>query len=195
MVWRVVRPRIGREPPSSLPVIVLDPGHGGGDPGAIGPGGTYEKHVNLAIALAVAQILAGPTLPVLTRRTDTAMSLAERAGLANTRRATVFLSIHANGSEHPHASGTETFHYPGSIRGAALASLVQQRLVAIIGRVDRGVKAADFHVLRETHCPATLAEVAFLTNPEEARLLTDPRFQRRAGAALARAIVDYLRRR
>jgi len=179
---------------AALPVVVIDPGHGGGDPGAIGPGGLAEKGVNLAIALAAAEAMAGQANPILTRRRDSAVSLTARANLANVRKAVLFLSVHANGSAHPRAFGTETYHYPGSRLGATLAAMIQRRLVATIGRGDRGVKQADFYVLRETRCPAALAEVLFVTNPAESKLLSDPAFQRRAGMALARGVLDYLRR-
>ncbi len=178
--------------PGALLVVVLDPGHGGSDPGATGPGGLAEKDVNLAIALVVAEVLAGRVNLLLTRRDDRTVSLGARTSLANQNKAALFVSVHGNGSVHPEAAGTETYHYPGSRLGAALAGYVQHRLVAALRRRDRGVKQADFFVLRETRCPAALAEVAFVTSPEEAKLLADRAFRRKAGEAVAAGILDYL---
>ncbi len=179
-------------PPGSLPVVVLDPGHGGLDPGASGPGGLAEKDVNLAVVLAAAEVLAGRAEVHLTRREDRTVSLRERTDLAEVRKAVLFLSVHNNGSVHPEAGGTETYHYPPSSLGAALAGLVHRRVLAAAGRRDRGVKQANFFVLRESKCPAALVEVLFITNPEEARLLADREFQRRVGEAVAAGVLDYL---
>jgi len=180
------------EPPEPAPVVVIDPGHGGRDPGATGPGGLAEKDINLAVSLAAAEVLAGRVDLCLTRRTDQTVSLRARADLANSEKAAVFLSVHCNGSIYPEANGTETYHYPGSRLGTTLANLVHKRLMGAVRRRDRGVKEAEFYVLEETVCPAVLAEILFITNPEEAAILSDPEFQRRVGGALAAGILDYL---
>lgn len=180
--------------PAPLPVVVLDPGHGGADPGATGPGGSAEKHVNLAVALAASEALSGRTELHLTRRDDRTVPLGERAELASATRAALFVSVHANGSVDQRATGTETYHYPTSTLGATLAGFIQRRLVEALGRRDRGVKPGDYFVLRETPCPAALVEVLFITNPEEERLLASGQVQRRAGEAIAAGILDYLAR-
>jgi len=179
-------------PPESKPVVVLDPGHGGRDPGAVGPGGLAEKDINLAVALAAAEALAGRVDLHLTRRADETVSLRARVDLANRERAAVFLSVHCNGSVYPEANGTETYHYPESRLGGKLAGLIHRRLVEAVGRRDRGVKQAEFYVLERTACPAVLAEILFVTNPEEAAILSDPDFQRRVGKALAAGLLAYL---
>lgn len=178
--------------PAPRPRIVLDPGHGGRDPGAVGPQDLYEKDVNLAVALAAAEVLAGRVDLALTRDRDVTISLRARTDLADRTGALLFVSVHANGSVYPEANGTETFHYPGSRLGSRLAESLQARLLAALGRRDRGVKQADFFVLRETRCPAALVELLFVTNPEEARELADPAVQRRAGEAVAAGILGYL---
>lgn len=188
-------PRPGPAPsPGPLPVVVLDPGHGGSDPGATGPGGETEKDANLAIALVAAEFLDGRVDLSLTRRDDSTVSLRQRTDLANSKRAALFVSIHNNGSVDPRASGTETYHYPTSRLGASLATFIQKRLVAALRRPDRGVKQAHFFVLRETACPAALAEGLFVTNPDEAALLRSPAVQRAAGEAIAAGILDYIGR-
>lgn len=178
--------------PGARPVVVIDPGHGGVDPGATGPGGLEEKTLNLAIALAMAEFLAGHADVAFTRQDDSTVALKARTDLSKARKATVFLSLHSNAATSPAANGTETFHFPGSRLGTALAGFVQRRLVAALRRRGRGVKEADFYVLRHTDCPAALAEVLFLTNPQEAILLASRDFQRRAAEALVAGILDYL---
>lgn len=185
-------PPVPPAPAPPRPRVVLDPGHGGRDPGAVGPRQLFEKDVNLAVARAAAGFLEDRVELILTRTQDETVSLRSRTNLANQARADLLVSVHANGSIYPEAHGTETFHYPGSRLGSRLAGILQQRLVAALGRRDRGVKQADFFVLRETRCPAALVELLFVTNPEEARRLADPEVQQRAGAALAAGILDYL---
>ncbi len=177
-----------------LPLVVLDPGHGGDDPGAVGPDGLTEKSVNLDVAAAAAAGLDGKARVLLTRTGDDAVSLRARTDLANANRATVFVSVHANGSVDPKAAGTETYSYPGSTLGALAASALQKQCVAALRRPDRGVKTANFFVLRETECPAALVETLFVTNPKEAALLADPAVRRKAGEAVAAGILDYLAR-
>lgn len=174
--------------------MVLDPGHGGVDPGATGPGGLAEKTVNLAVASAAADLLAGRAGVLMTRRDDRTVSLAARVKTANAAGAALFVSVHCNAAANPAATGTETYHYPGSPQGTLLAGLIQHRLVSAIRRRDRGVKQANFYVLRFTTAPAALAEILFLTNPEEAALLADRAFQGTVAAALAAGITDYLDR-
>ncbi|RJQ12156.1 MAG: SpoIID/LytB domain-containing protein [Bacillota bacterium] len=184
-------PGDGPHPPSE-PVVVLDPGHGGDDPGAVGPSGLREKEVNLGIALAAAERLKGRVEVHMTRREDRTVPLRSRTDLADSVGADLFVSVHNNASMYPEAEGTETYHYPGSETGRLLATRIHHRLVTAIARRDRGVKQANFFVLRETHCPAALMEGLFLTNPAEERFLRNPAFQARVGAALGEGILDYV---
>ncbi len=177
-----------------LPVVVLDPGHGGTDPGAVGVGGIAEKTVNLAIALYAAKALVGRAQAVLTRQDDRTVSLKARTDLSNARKAALFVSVHCNAFSDPRANGTETYFLRYSRVGRPLATYIHLRLISALGRRDRGVKEAGFWVLRYTLCPAALAEVAFVTNPTEAALLRTPAFQERAGKAIAAGIIDYLDR-
>ena len=178
--------------PLPLPVVVLDPGHGGSDPGATGPGGLAEKDANLAVTLAAAEALAGKVSLRLTRGDDRAVTLRARTDLAAAAGAALFVSIHGNGWTDPKTGGTETYYYPVSRLGNTLATFLQARLVAAIRRRNRGVKEANFFVLRETNCPAALCETLFLTNPEEEALLGDRAFQQKVGEAIAAGILDYL---
>ncbi|HIE12116.1 MAG TPA: N-acetylmuramoyl-L-alanine amidase [Desulfotomaculum sp.] len=179
--------------------LCLDPGHGGYDPGAVGPAGLKEKDVVLAVALETASLLKNSPVEVtFTRTTDRVpwsaekrRELAMRAEIANGSGADLFVSIHCNGAADPGANGTETYYYEGSSRGAKAAEGIQHRLVAALKLRDRGVKTADFYVLRKTAMPAVLAELAFITNPQEEKLLAQPDFRTRAARAIAQGVADY----
>jgi len=171
--------------------IVIDPGHGGQDPGAVGPSGVREKDVNLSVSRKLGDLmLAGGIQVHFTRLTDQEVSLADRANMANNIGADYFISIHANAATSPTAHGTETYHYPGSTKGRELAQSVQEELVAATGLTNRGVKEENFYVLRVTSMPAILVELAFISNPEEEKLLTSSEFQN----ICARAIWDGVKK-
>ncbi|HZJ76602.1 MAG TPA: N-acetylmuramoyl-L-alanine amidase, partial [Oscillospiraceae bacterium] len=137
--------------------IYIDPGHGGSDPGAVGPTGLKEKDINLDIAVNVKQILQRHGIDaVLTRRDDSKIELRARVRMANENRADYFISIHTNSSFNSIATGTETFAYPNSGLGTKLADAVQRALVNEIKLADRGVKHESFFVLKNTKMPAIL---------------------------------------
>ncbi len=185
--------------------IVLDPGHGtdpeGCDPGAIGPSGVQEKDVNLAMALKLAELLRSAGASVyLTRKGETCpYTLAGRACYANDIGADLFISIHSNASYSAAASGTSTYFYapPGSDLGQQrqerqrLAAAIQDALVAAAGRRDIGVLEANFSVLRNSNIPSVLVETAFISNPEEERLLASPAFQARVAEGIFNGINNY----
>ena len=177
-----------RPRPSS---VIIDPGHGGTDPGAIGPTGLHEADVTLAIAQRTKALLLRQGVPVaLTRTDDSTVPLEERPDLAQRYGGVVFVSIHANASRDPAVSGTETYYWKPESQ--PLAALVQSELVKALGEPDRGIRTADFYVLVNTPMPAVLVEVAFITNPREEGMLRDPAVQERAAAAIARAVVRFL---
>lgn len=170
-------------------------GHGAIDPGAIGPTGLREKDINLAVTKKIARILANSVDVVLTRTMDVNPELHERVAVANNLRADCYVSIHCNGHNNPAANGTETYYYDENTRRSTqsrtLATCIQHRLKRL-GRVDRGVKHGNFHVLRETHIPAALVEIAFITNPEEESLLASEVFLDEAAMNIAQGIADFL---
>lgn len=182
-------------------VIVLDPGHGGSDPGAIGPSKVREKDINLAIALKTAQYLRNQGAKVvLTRSNDTYIGLYERPEIANQNGADVFLSIHCNAHISSSANGTSTYHLRSQINdmyevraeGISLAKHIQSALVGTIKRADRGVLQADFVVLKNSWIPAALAEIAFISNPEEESLLANSASQDKIAQALVKGTEAYL---
>jgi N-acetylmuramoyl-L-alanine amidase len=172
------------------PAVIIDPGHGGADSGAIGPTGLREADVTLAIGRMVQQALERQRVrAVLTRTDDTMVGLEDRPDIARREGGIVFVSIHANASQSSSKKGTETYY--ATRESAALASAIQSEVVRALGEPDRGIHTADFYVLVNSTMPAVLVETAFISNPGEERLLRDPVAQRRAAEAIARAIVRF----
>jgi N-acetylmuramoyl-L-alanine amidase len=186
---------------SRVPIVVLDAGHGGSDPGA---SGAYlqEKDVNLAVVLKAGQLLTAKGIKVVyTRTDDTYVGLDDRSTLANFYNASVFVSVHCNANTSSAPNGTETYcYYPledpelylQKDERYNLALDLQQALVADLGRADRGVKQGNLSVLRETTMPSALAEIAFISNPTEEALMQQQQFTDLAGKAIADAIVGYM---
>jgi N-acetylmuramoyl-L-alanine amidase len=179
-------------------LIFIDPGHGGRDPGAVGPAKTQEKNNTLSEAQYLAAFLAGYQCDVrLTRTSDAGLvsgegaDLSARAGMANNAGAAFFISVHndANTSPQPHGATTYIFGVGG--QAERIAHYVQPELAAF-GFQDRGIKVANFAVLRETKMPAILCETGFISNSEEERNLADAGFRQRIGEALGRGIVKAL---
>ncbi len=194
-------------------MIVLDPGHGGVDPGARGVSSlVVEKNVNLELALRLKPVLeqAGARV-LLTRVTDaeaapvanlqglsgyerTLRELQARTELANDQQADLYLSIHNNSGPSGHQSGTTTYYCNDALnvdRSKVLAGLVQKELVAGLDSVDNGVRAEDFYVIRHAQPPSVLAEILFLSNAsDEARLARSADLDRIV-QALYRSIVSF----
>ncbi len=156
--------------------IVIDVGHGGTDSGAIGINGIQEKGVVLAIALEILRLNERSDTPLdiyLTRNRDTLISLSDRTKLAKTLNADVFISLHCNHSDNPNARGIEVYgpkmksRYSGD--STWLAFQLQAAFKKKLGFESRGVKFANFQVLRETvdFCPSLLLELGFLSNWDE----------------------------
>lgn len=174
--------------------ICIDAGHGGYDPGAVGPGGTKEKDVTLVISLLLAEKLrvAGQEV-ILTREGDVVKwtpsnDLTKRCQIANNNKADVFISIHANAATNPAATGTETYHHVSSIAGKKLAKAVQENLIIAFGLPDRGIKTANFTVLTGTNMPAILVELAFISNQAEEAMLRSAGYQEQAAEAIYRGL-------
>jgi N-acetylmuramoyl-L-alanine amidase len=218
--------------------VVIDPGHGGDEVGALGPGGAMEKDVTLAIARKLrAAITNGLGYQVfLTRDKDDFVALDERSAVANNYKADLFVSIHANASRAHGVHGAEVYFLsyqasdeesrrvaqaegaalaaaePGAPAPAgsdlslilwdmaqaehleessALASRIQEELAVVTGSEGRGIKQAPFRVLVGAAMPAVLVEVAFITNPDEEKLLSSDAYQAKVAAALLKGIARY----
>ena len=173
--------------------VVLDAGHGGADPGAVGSGGTNEKDVVLPITLKVGTILKNHGVNVVyTRQTDKKLELAERTKIANNAKADLFVSIHANGATDKTAKGQETYAYRKGTTAYKLAESIQKEMVAASGLRNRGAKTASYYVLVHTTMPAVIAETAFISNPDEEKLLKDSAWQQKMAVAIAKGILSHL---
>jgi N-acetylmuramoyl-L-alanine amidase len=233
---RPAAPASAAEP--GIRTVVIDPGHGGEEVGARGPGGTLEKDIALSIARRLrAELVNSRGMQVfLTRDQDVEVGLDDRTAIANNYKADLFVSIHANASRVRFAKGSEVYflsyqasddesHRMAQLEGAAeplasappgsdlalilwdmaqaehledssaLASRIQEELAVVTGSEGRGVKQAPFRVLVGAAMPAVLVEVAFISNPDEEKLLASDAYQARIAAALARGIERYRRER
>ncbi len=173
--------------------ICIDPGHGGKDPGALG---TYnqinlmEKEITLNIGLFLeSELIKLGHVVYLTRRVDRTLSLNARTKFANRKDVDLFISIHCNSAATNNAEGIETWIYPFSNSTKPYASAVQNKLVGSFPEhKNRGVKEANFHVLRETKMPAILVETEFINNPKQAKFLSNENNQMSIAAAIAQGL-------
>lgn len=225
----------------SIKTIVIDAGHGGKDPGAIGPKGTYEKDVALAVALKLGENIQKnyPNVKVVyTRKNDVFLELHERAEIANKNKADLFIAVHCNSNNNPEAYGSSTYvlglhrteanlevakrensvilleedreknyefdpntpegHIIMSMKQNAFldqsidfASKIENQMENGARRKSLGVKQAGFYVLYKTAMPSLLAEIGFISNPEEEKYLSSEKGQDQIAHALYHAFKDY----
>ena len=181
--------------PNGRFTVVIDPGHGGRDPGAVGIGGLQEKVVVNDIAPQVAAILRAQGVNVvMTRESDIEVDLAPRVQTAERANASVFVSIHANAisMSRPDVNGLETFY--ASPAGERFADTVHNTVLRAMGMRDRRVRSARFYVIRRTSMPAILIETGFVTGAEDAPNLADPAWRERMSEAIAEGILLHLQR-
>ena len=185
--------------------IVIDPGHGGNDAGAIGPTGVMEKNVTLKVALELKKLLeAEGAQVIMTRETDTTVSskgakasdieeLGARCDVANRNGADIFISIHADSFTRPEARGTTGYYYSKSTsgRGQKLADCIRRNLVEQLGTPSRGTQPCNFYVVKNTDMPATLIELGFISNKDEEKLLDSKEGVQKAAQGILDGIEDY----
>ncbi len=176
-------------------IIVLDPGHGGRDPGATA-NGINEKDLNLKISARLYILLKNLGFKVkMTRSDDRYLSLGDKVKIANDESADVFISIHCNAASSYKANGIESLYYPGSDKGKILAKEIQHNMIDKLNRTNRGVKTKpDLFVLKYTSMPAVLIECGFITNPEERKLLTTDRYRNDIAAAITDGVGEYYKK-
>lgn len=175
-------------------VVMIDPGHGGKDVGAVGIGGIQEKNIVLSVSLQVARILEQQGIQVrMTRDNDYFVTLQGRTEMANRINADLFVSIHANsaGANKPDVSGYETYYFTSQSRG--LADTIHRNIIRRVDVRDRKVKQARFYVIRTAKMPSVLLELGFVTGTEDAAKLTNPSFQRQMAEAIAAGIIEYIK--
>ncbi|GAN11033.1 hypothetical protein MAM1_0453c10585 [Mucor ambiguus] len=173
-------------------IVVIDAGHGGNDPGAIGVTRKKEKDFNLTIAHLVADLLKiNPNFKVyMTRDTDVFVDLSKRAKFANNLNADAFVSIHANNAGTATAGGYETWFTRDA--SAKFATTMHKKVLPVTGFKDRGVQSKSLAVCRETKMPAILLEAGFLSNPNEEKQLFNAEWQDKYAKAIYDGICEYL---
>ncbi|MFA4029137.1 MAG: hypothetical protein GDYSWBUE_001811 [Candidatus Fervidibacterota bacterium] len=177
--------------------IVVDPGHGGQDPGAISPAGMFqrglvEKELTLDIALRLHRMLTNSGATVtMTRYGDYYVSLEDRVYIANKLNPAAFVSIHLNSFPTPGAkSGTETYYF--TPQSKPLAEAIHRNLIAALGLPDNGIRERRFYVLRNTNVPSVLVEACYLNHPTDGALLMSEQFREKIALAIFNGLEEYL---
>ncbi len=186
--------------------VMLDPGHGGYDPGAITKQGVYEKSINLQIALKVKEMLGPSGIEIFLTRdedidyvpegvrgrtTKKQLDLNHRIDMAKDVNADVFVSIHVNATATGQESGSETFYHYQSETGKRLAELIQQEMIKIPGMNRRIAKPGDFYITKNTSMPAVIVEVGYLSSLKEQKKLQQSWYQEQLARAIAKGIANY----
>lgn len=177
-------------------LVLVDPGHGGRDSGAIGPAGTLEKDLNLALGLKVQNAAhEGDYLysVSLTRENDIFVDLRARAEITYQTSVNLFVSLHCNSLWRQSAEGFEIFYKFGSAPSRSLAEQIEMSMKpALLGHKRRGIKEGTFLVLRKSKVPAVLLEVEFISNPSQEAFLLDEENQKKIASCLAEGIEYFL---
>lgn len=177
-------------------VIVIDPGHGGKDPGAVSFSGYAEKNLALSVSLKLGEELTRRGYTVkYTRTNDVYLSLSQRASIGNNANADGFISVHYNSASAKTATGIETYYAPsGGVKETFdynFANAIQKRLISATGQYNRGTKSANFTVIKESRKYASLVELGFISNPmDEAELVSDS-YHNKVAIAIANGIDDF----
>lgn len=174
-------------------LIVIDPGHGGKNPGAIGVTGTWESNINYDIASRLNELLQNAgAFTIMTRKSDEDPGLWDRPGMANTNHADLFISIHSDSHPSPATRGSTVYaHYNATKDNWTLAWFVHNEIIKMTGLESKGLRAANFVVLREAKMPAILVESAYMTNKDDEALLKNPDFRQLMAQAIFNGIVEY----
>ncbi len=186
-------------------VIVVDPGHGGIDPGVVGRS-ALEKDVTLEVGRRLAASLGqAGAMVLMTRDTDTDLSdpgtigasakkredLQRRVALANDNEADLYVSIHVNSTSDPSRRGAQTFVQQGSAESRKAGQMIQSELAGLLKNTDRQPSEVDFYITRNTSMPAVIVEIGFMTNETEEKLLADPVYQGKVAWAVYAGMVKY----
>jgi N-acetylmuramoyl-L-alanine amidase len=172
-------------------LVMVDPGHGGSDTGDRSPLGALEGDLCWDICIHLAAMLGQSGARIRLSRTEAeGPESTERARRANDAGAEIFLSIHLNSHSEPNAEGASTYYFPRSQSGELLAEAIKDHLVDL-GLRDCRSHARSYSILKETQMPAVLIEPAFITNPDEAKLLEDGDFRRTIAQAIATGVRRY----
>jgi len=173
--------------------IYLDSGHGINnsgvyDSGAVGPNGVREEQVNFTICGLIKEYLTTAGVEVVYNQVE---SNTQAVNHANASGADLYIAVHCNSAEDPKAHGTEVW-YGGSVASLGLATCIQRQVVETLRTAGRGVKKGNWQVTRDTHMPAVLVEIAFVSNPVEEKILNTYYQQVEIARAIARGVTDYI---
>ena len=181
------------------PVIVIDPGHGGEDPGKVGVNDILEKDINLQISMKVRDLLEEVGIKVVMTREDDKVpkrkkeDLGNRVELINKTKPTLALCIHQNSYTTPDIFGAQVFYHTKTEEAVDVATLVQESMRAIDPDNKREVKENDtYYMLKFSEVPTIIVECGFLTNPTEAQKLTTEEYQNDVAFAICEGIVKWL---
>ena len=188
--------------------IIIDPGHGGMDPGKVGVNGKFEKDINLQIAEKLKKnFLKNKDLNikvVMTREEDKGLynqneknkkisDMENRCKIINENKGDILVSIHQNSYQSGGAKGAQIFYYSGSEKGRNLASSIQKsindRLFEGMGRTEKD--NSNYYILLNVNCPAVIVECGFLSNSQEADLLSDEEYQKKMADAIESGVYEY----
>ncbi len=187
-------------------VVMLDPGHGGYDPGAVSSKGIYEKAINLQIAQKIKEMFGPSGIEVLLTReedldyvpngvkgkaTRKQIDLNHRIEMATQAKADILVSLHVNATVTGRNSGAETFYHYKSQSGKRLAELIQQELIKITGMNRRIAKPGDFYIIKNSNMPTVIVEVGYLSSQKEQKKLQQTWYQEQLSRAIAKGIANY----
>lgn len=187
-------------------IVVIDPGHGGIDPGKVGVNGTLEKEINLDIALKLNDILKNSGIcVVMTRRTDDGLydedsdnkkiqDMKRRVSFIEEHNPKIVVSIHQNSFTQSSVHGAQCFYHEDSEEGKKLASSIQKNIGMKADTDDnRQIKPDNtYYLLKNTSIPTVIVECGFLSNPEDEKLLLDEEYRARMAWAIYMGIIQYL---
>lgn len=188
------------------PVVVIDSGHGGNDPGKVGVDGSLEKEINLEIAMRLKQYLELEDIEVVMTREsdlglyeegDTSKKMADmrnRCQLINDAKPDLVVSIHQNSYHEEYVSGGQVFYYQDSEKGKKLAETLQERFTYVLGAKNRRLAKANgnYYLLLHVKSPIVIVECGFLSNWKEATLLQQEDYQDRLAWTIHMGIMEYL---
>lgn len=191
------------------PVVVVDAGHGGTDPGKVGVDGSLEKDINLAVAERLKTYLEQDDVKVImTRETDTGLysetdsrkkmaDMKKRCGIIEESGADLVVSIHQNSYHEESVSGGQVFYYRDSSKGKALAEILQDRFDYVLGDQNRRLPKANgnYYLLLHVKCPIVIVECGFLSNRKEAALLNSGEYQDKLAYTIHMGIMEYLNKK
>ena len=191
------------------PVVVIDSGHGGNDPGKVGVDGSLEKEINLEIAMRLKQYLELEDIEVImTRESDTGLyqeedtskkmaDMRNRCRLINDAKPDLVVSIHQNSYHEEYVSGGQVFYYEDSEEGKELAEILQERFTYVLGSENRRLAKAngDYYLLLHVKSPIVIVECGFLSNWKEAAMLQQEQYQDRLAWTIHMGVMEYLNRK